>query len=66
MIVLFCLNEHDVVVCLGKENALVLDESVEAAIENAAEHSWMDAMVDFGFEQLHIDRNGKLVGDDLT
>ena len=66
MIVLFCLNEYNVVVCLRKQYTLVLDEGVESAIEYAAEHGWINTVMHICCEQLHIDRNGELVTYDLT
>ena len=44
----------------------MLDERVEATIQHAAEHCGINAVVDFCFSQLHIDRNGELVTYDLT
>ena len=54
------------IVCLGEENALMLNERMKAAIQHAAEHGGIDRMVYLGFEQLHVDRDWELVGYNLT
>ena len=54
------------IVCLGKQNALVLDERMQPSIEYAIVHIRIDRLVWQRCEQFHVDRDGKFVTDNLT
>ena len=36
---------------LGEKDALMLNERVEATVEDAAEHGWINTLMNLGFEE---------------